>query len=352
MKRLLGSLLVISLAGGILLYSDKDNRQVQFDENKSGSVSRQSESASIDKKMKSKPNIWVIDNVVSANTEASEKGILEGLNQRGLVNGKNCEITVRNAQGDVSTLNTIVDAAIADNPDLVFVINTTTLQTALRKFSRDVPVVFTSIADPIKAGAGKSFTDHAPNVTGFSSMSDFDGMMDFIARAMPSAAKIGTLFVPAETNSVIYKEHLVQAAARHGLQVEVVPVDSSSEVSNATQLLCSKKIDAICQISDNLTGASMASIIQIARKEQKPLFTFVSEHPGQGAVAALARDYYQGGFDAAGFGVRILHGEKPAAIPFKTITKTNIVINPKAARECGLRLSSPVLKMADQIVEK
>ncbi|MEN6460740.1 MAG: ABC transporter substrate-binding protein [Syntrophomonas sp.] len=349
MKRLLGSLLIICLAAGLLLYSDRDN-QIQLSENKSELASRQSGPNQINQKMNPQPNIWIIDNVVSANTEASERGILDGLNQKGLVKGKNCEITIRNAQGDVSTLNTIVDAAIADSPDLVFVINTTTLQTALRKFNQDIPIVFTSIADPVEAGAGKSFTNHAPNVTGFSSMSDFNGMMDFIKKAVPSTVKIGTLFVPGETNSVIYKEQLIKAAKGHGLQAEAVPVNSSSEIANAAQLLCSQKIDVICQISDNLTGASMASIIQIAQKEKIPLFTFISEHPRQGAVAALARDYYQGGKDAAGFGVRILHGESPAVIPFRTITQTTIVINPKAARECGLKLSSQVLKMADQIV--
>ena len=59
---------------------------------------------------------------------------------------------------------------------------------------------------------------------------------------------------------MFYKDELLKAAARVGFEVEVVGVSSSGEVADAALALCGRNLDAICQISDNLTGASFASI--------------------------------------------------------------------------------------------
>jgi putative ABC transport system substrate-binding protein len=83
--------------------------------------------------------------------------------------------------------------------------------------------------------------------------------------------RVGTLFVPAEVNSVYYKEELEKVAARMGITVEAVGVSTSAEVADAALALCGRNIDAVCQISDNLTGGSFASIAQAAKRARLPL---------------------------------------------------------------------------------
>jgi len=46
---------------------------------------------------------------------------------------------------------------------------------AIKKI-HDIPLVFSVVADPVLAGAGKSFEYHLPHVTGISTMGDYAGM--------------------------------------------------------------------------------------------------------------------------------------------------------------------------------
>ena len=92
-------------------------------------------------------------------------GLRRGLKEAGLVEGRDFTTTYRNAQGDIATLNAMFDELNGDDTDLVVSFSTPALQAALRKVDRK-PIVFAGVLDPIAAGAGKSDTDHRPNVTG------------------------------------------------------------------------------------------------------------------------------------------------------------------------------------------
>jgi len=278
------------------------------------------------------------------------QGVLDGLASAGWVRGRDYDLTIRNAQGDMTTLNSIIDDAAQRRPDVLFTSSTPTLQVALRKIT-DFPVVFTNSADPLAAGAGLSFENHRPNVTGTCTMSDFDGMVSFLEALKPGVDLIGTLFVPGEINSVVYRDRLERTARRAGIALESIPVSSPSEVSGAAQVLCSKGIDAVVQVADNLTSASIAGIIQQARVSHIPVLVFLSEDVRQGAVAAVARDYRQAGRDAAKSALRILGGESCARIPIRLVSRTKVIINARAAREFGLPLNDALRRRADEVVE-
>jgi ABC-type uncharacterized transport system substrate-binding protein len=332
MKRMLLGVFLILLASSILLFSNRSKSSVTMTGKK-------------------KINLYFVGYADSPMNEDALRGVLDGINEMGWVQGKDCRIIVRNAQGDMTTLNSIIDDIIQDKPDLLFTSSTPTLQVAIKKIT-DIPIVFTNSADPIAAGAGESFENHKPNVTGISCMSDFDGMIRFVRRLLPGSRKIGTLFVPGEINSVVYRDHLNAAAHRSSIELESVPVDSPSEISGAAQVLCSKEPDAICQVADNMTGASTAGIIQQARISRIPIFLFLADPVKDGALAAVARDYYQAGRDAFHVAMRILRGENPSGIPIRFTSKTRIVVNLEAARHFNIRISREILQQADEIVGK
>ena len=64
------------------------------------------------------------------------------------------------------------------------------------------PVVFTYCSDPIAAGAGKSFTNHLPFVTGIGSFPPVQDMVDVIRKTLPGAKSVGTIYNASEANSV------------------------------------------------------------------------------------------------------------------------------------------------------
>jgi len=299
-----------------------------------------------------KHHFYAIAFVDAPHTDESLKGFRDELTARGLVEGKDYEMPVRNAHGDAAVLGSIVDDAASEPRDLVYVISTPALQKAIKKIE-DTPIVFTCVADPVAAGAARTFEDHLPNVTGVTSTSDFEGMIKFVRKLFPSAKTIGTLFAPAEVNSVIYKERLERVSKDAGLRLEVVPASTPTEVADAANVLCSKRIDVLCQISDNLGNSCFSSIAQAARKSNVPVLSFVSQFAQDGlAVAAVARDFHQCGRDAAVLATRILDGENPARIPIMLPSKTRLVINKTAAGFYGVRIPPDLLQQADEVIEK
>ncbi len=334
-KRLLLGLVLILLASAVLLISDWRRRDSNVDR------------AGLNKK-------WVVNLLEYVNvedSEESEKGIMEGLRETGLVEGRDFEMTIRNAQGDMTTLNALVDAALTTRADLLMTLSTPTLQVTIRKAPR-VPIVFTYLADPISAGAGRSFADHLPNVTGVATGSAIEEVLGILRQCLPGARRIGTIVVPSEVNTVYNKNQLALGAGKLGIELVSVPASTSSELPDAALALCGMKIDAVCQVAGNLTATGFTSIARAAQNAKLPAFGFMSSQAEQGAVAVVARDYFDGGKEAAQLAVRVMRGEPPASIPLQALSKNRIVVNLAAARAVGLAIPESVLKKADKVIDR
>jgi ABC-type uncharacterized transport system substrate-binding protein len=295
----------------------------------------------------SKPSAGIRIDLIQYNdsplSELSRKGIEDGLAAAGMIEGKDFSLKVYNAQGDISTLNMLFDSAINDKPQLIFVTSTPTLQVAVKKV-KNIPVVFTVVADPVLAGAGDSFSSHKQNITGISTLSDVAGMMRLLKSIVPGVKKIGTIYTPAEINSVRNMEDLKKHSEEEGIELITVPVTSSSEVMNAAMSLCEKQPEIVCQIVDNLTSGSISGVVKVCRDHKIPIFGFVSDQAEKGAVAVVSRDYHQAGLDAAILAKKILDGKSPAELPFEYVSKTNILINTVAAQRYNITVPADVLK--------
>lgn len=295
-----------------------------------------------------KARVDVVEYLETPNVEINRKGIIDGLAKAGLVDGRDLELRIRNAQGDMAALNTIMDATASDGTDLLITATTPALQAALQRAGRR-PVVFSLVANPMVAGAGRSEQDHLPNVTGAYVTAPHQEGLEALRLCLPGVRRIGTLFVPAEVNSVYYKDELVKAARALGIEVELVGVSSSGEISDAAMALCSRDIEAVCQISDNLTGASFASIAQAARRARLPLLGFASGQATSGAFMTVSRDFYDGGLATAGMAARVLRGESPAGMPFQPVATIRYVFNTAAAAEVGITIPEELLQLGDTV---
>ncbi len=201
------------------------------------------------------------------------------------------------------------------------------------------------------AGAGTSYTNHLPHVTGVSSMGAFGEMADLLKKHYPQFKRVGTLFCPAEINSVYHKEELVREAGKRGIAVEAVAANTSSDLPDAAVALCSLHLDAIVQISDNLSAAGFSSIGRAAQRARLPLFSFNSTTTQHGAAVVISRDYHQGGVEAAEMAIRVMRGENPANIPFALIKKTKVLAHLKNAELLGMTIPEALKAAADEVIK-
>ena len=188
-------------------------------------------------------------------------------------------------------------------------------------------MVFALVGDPVGIGAGNSFTDHLPNYTGICVMSDFEGAIAVLKQINPHLKRIGTLYSPAESNSVEYKNRLETEASKNGMILITKPVSATSDIPDALLALFEEHIEVLTQISDNLTNTCGETIMSMATDKHIPCFSFVTAHVKQGAFGALSRDYYQNGVDAAALAIRIIKGESPQTIPIQMVSKTQLLFH-------------------------
>ncbi len=280
-------------------------------------------------------------------SERCEEGLLDGFTEAGLVKGQDYNLRVYNAQGDMSTLSGIMNTIRTDRVDLLMVISTPALQAALRQAGSDTRIVFAGVADGVQAGAGKSETDHLPNVTGITTRSDFAQMAAVIKETLPGAQRVGTLFSPAEINSVIYKDLFAKALSVYGMELIAVPVTQSADVPQSASELLRQDIHVLAQVVDNLTRPGFALIARRAADQNIPVYVFDSAQMKEGGVLAVACDYYQAGFEASDKALRVLRGESPALIPFSNVQTVRLIINHSLVRKYGISIPDELYERAE-----
>lgn len=285
--------------------------------------------------------------------DADEKGFEAGLASVGFKEGVNVRYVRMNAEGDLAKAQAIAKQFADEKVSLIHSIATPTTQ-AVVKLHKTIPVVFSSITDPVSAGIVPK--DSAPgkktgtNLTGVSDQWPVALQMEIYAKMLPNAKRWGTIYNPAEPNSVIHIKGMHTAAKNLGLTLVEVHVDNSKAVAQAAASLVGK-IDAITITSDNTAVADLTSIVKLCNEKKIPLFAGDVDSVAAGAVAAYGLDYYLVGYSAGKKAGLILKGSKPGDIPWGPVEKFSLVINQKAAALQGVALTAEFLNKADKVIK-
>jgi ABC-type uncharacterized transport system substrate-binding protein len=186
-------------------------------------------------------------------------------------------------------------------------------------------------------------------MTGVYTQGPYREMAELLRSHFPSLKRVGTLFCPAEVNSVANKDMLVREASRCGLTVETVPANSAGELSDAALALCGRGLDAVVQVVDNQSAAGFTAIARAASQAHLPVFACQGAAAQQGAAVVLTRDYFEAGRETALKAARVMRGESPARIPFSPPTRTRKFVNLKQARESRLNIPDALLREAEQV---
>jgi len=279
----------------------------------------------------------------------ARKGFIRALEDNSLVNGVNIQLITRNGQNDIAEVQKIAQSFVREKVNMICALSTPCLQAALNA-SNKIQIIFTSVANPYRAGAGRSAENHLNNVTGVASTGPIKQSLAFIKKVLPEIKRIGTLWTPSELNSEYYLE-LCRAGARElGLDIVAVPVANKSEVFLSAQILINKKIDAIYQISDNTINESFEAVGKVAEENGVPLFGGFLLSTHLGACAAMGWDFFDMGYKTGKIALRVKNGESPSNISIQYMEKIKLHLNLQAAEKQGVNFSAEILERADEIL--
>jgi ABC-type uncharacterized transport system substrate-binding protein len=296
-----------------------------------------------------KMTVDLIEYIETPNAEMARAGLMAGLEKSGLVIGKDFELRRHAAQGDIATLSSIIDTAITQHTNLMITSSTPALQSALAR-GRGTPIVFTMVSNPVIVAAGKSDTNHLPFVTGAYLDQPVTEMLEALKHCVPRVRRIGTLYTPAEINSVFDKGKLEKAAQQAGFEFESVGITDSSDVSDAVTTLAGRHIDVLVQITDNLIASGFPALMSSARRSHLPVVSYSPTVADMGTMFTIARDYYDNGMESGQIAARVLRGERTADIPFLSVPKLNYVVNLKVAESYHVRIPEELVSKASRVI--
>jgi len=274
---------------------------------------------------------------------------IQALNDNGLQHGENVKLIVKNAMGDIPEAQRIAQSFVAQEVDMIVAFSTPCFQAAMHA-SREIPIVFSAVANPYLAAAGTPDAGRFRNVAGVSSKGPIKETLTFIKDVLPGAHRIGTLWTPSELNSKFYLDLAIENADKLGMEIVAVPIANSSEVLLSTQALINEKIDAIYQISDNTINAAFEAVGKLAEENGVPLFGGQPYSTRLGACAAMGWDFFDMGYKAGEIALRVKNGEDPAAIPFQYMSDVKLNLNLDAAKKQGIHFSEDIISRADEIL--
>ncbi|MDO4640324.1 MAG: ABC transporter substrate-binding protein [Neisseria sp.] len=281
--------------------------------------------------------------------DSVRKGMLEQLKTEGFEEGKNLTVDFQSAQGNPATAAQIAKKFAGDKPDVVVAISTPSAQ-AMVSATKEIPIVYSAVTDPISAKLVSNWKPSGTNVTGASDGIPLGPQIDLMKKLVPNLKSVGYVYSPGEVNSTIVMNELKADLGKQGINLSAASAQRSSEVLTAARSL-NGKAQLIYTSLDNNVVSSYESMYKAANEIKVPLVASNTESVERGAVAALGISYADLGKETGKIVARILKGEKPGDIPSQRIEKFDLYLSPKHAASQGIDLPNSLKAQAAKIIE-
>ena len=277
--------------------------------------------------------------------DAAYEGFIAGLAEEGYIEGENIKIDLKNAQGDLTTAQTIANQYVSDDVDMMFAIATQAVQSAYNA-TKDIPILMTAVTDPVEAGVVKDWNQSGTNVTGTSDLTPVAKQMELITELVPEAKTVGVIYTTSEVNSEVQVKMAEEAASNLGLQVIRVGVTTVNDIPQAVASVIDK-VDVMYAPTDNLIASSMPVLWNACLDKKVPIVAGVDTMVIDGGIATEGIDYYQLGYETGLMAAQVLEGKDPSTMPINTLQNTTLIVNQKNAEAIGLSIPDSILKGAE-----
>lgn len=276
------------------------------------------------------------------------KGFKVALEEAGFVEGQHVVFDRQNAQGDQPNCAIIARKFEDDRVDLIHAISTPNAQASV-KVSKTIPIVFSSVTDPVSTGIVPRLGQTGTHVTGVSDRWPIELQCQMYQDLVPYAKRWGTIYNPGDVNVTFHIKEMKVAVEKMGGTLIEAHISNSSEVMQAAQSLVGR-VDAVHITSDNTAVSAFESITKVCNDNKIPLFAGDRDSTPRGAVAAYGLDYFMIGYSAGQKAARILKGEDPGQIPAGLASGYSLWVSLKHAKEQGLKLPMTLIqKAADKL---
>jgi putative ABC transport system substrate-binding protein len=276
---------------------------------------------------------------------------VQGLQELGWTDGRNVRIDTRWGAGDAELIRRYAVELVALSPDIILASGAGMY--ALQQVTREVPIVFVLVPDPVGAGIVLSLARPGGNATGFTpyEYGISAKWLELLKEIAPRVMRVAVVRDAALAAGMAQWGALQSAAPSFGVDLTPVGVHDAGEIERALTAFARSQNGGLIVTSSALATTHRNLIVTLAARHKLPAVYYARFSVIEGGLISYGPSFVDPFRRAAGYIDRILKGEKPADLPVQAPTKYELVINLKTARALGLDIPAALLARADEVIE-
>ena len=276
---------------------------------------------------------------------------VQRLRELAWIDGRNLVIEYRWAEGRNERYAEAAAELVRLKVDIIVTV-ATPATLAAKRATTVIPIVFGAASDPIRTGLVESLARPGGNVTGLSNqISDTGGKkLEFMREIVPSLRQVAILANVGNPAAVLDMVEAQASARKLGLEVTTSEIRRAEDIAPAFDAL-KGHADALYVCTDPLVNTHRIRINILALAARLPTIHSLREYVEAGGLMSYGPNIPDLLRRAADFVDKILHGARPADIPFEQPTKFDLVINLTTAKALGLTIPPSLLARATEVIE-
>jgi putative ABC transport system substrate-binding protein len=293
---------------------------------------------------------------LSGNTSSGDartvEAFVKGLSQTGYEDGKTVKIEYRWADGQYDRLSSMAADLVREQVTVIAALGTPAVRVA-KAATATIPIVFTTIADPVQIGFVTSLNRPGGNLTGATLLAVEVGpkLLEILREVVPSATIIALLVNPTNPNSESQSKNTQEAAHRLGLELHILHASSERDFDVVFAKLRELNASALIIGQDVYFNAESAQLAALTVRHAIPAIYPLPAFAAAGGLFSYGASGSDAWRQAGTYVGRVLKGEKPAELPVVQPTKFELTINLNTARALRLTVPTSLLASADAVIE-
>jgi ABC-type uncharacterized transport system substrate-binding protein len=276
----------------------------------------------------------------------------EGLRDLGYIEGKNLSIEARFDEGHYERLSALATELVRLKVQAIVAYSTPASQAA-QSATQSIPIVMSTVVDPLKTGLVASLGRPGGNVTGLSLMAPeiVGKQLQLLRELTPKLSRAAVLWNPANASNVPQLRAAEAAAPALGLRLQPLEASGPDQIDRAFAAMTRERVDGLVVLVDGVLIDNRAKITRLAEKNRLPAVYGIRELVETGGLMFYGANPADLNRRAAIFVDKILKGVKPADLPVEHPITFELVINLKTAKALGLTIPQTLLLRADHVIE-
>jgi putative ABC transport system substrate-binding protein len=279
------------------------------------------------------------------------EGFRQGLRELGYVEGKNIVIDWRRGE-TVPEWGSLAEALVKGKVKVIVTSGAPATRAAMQG-NATIPLVFLAVGDPVAGGFAASLARPGRNGTGVSVVATelYPKRLELLHRLAPKARRITCLLNSSNPLTARNLEEMEKAARTLGIRLETLDARNTRELDAVLQALDKNPPEAIFVGGDFLFLSHKETVATAVRKSRVPAIFASDDYHEHGALMSYGPSLRETGRLAAEYVDKILKGANPSELPIQQISRFELIIDLRLARELGIDVPRELLARADRVIK-